>query len=254
MDSVPEDRLTLTGPHDAIDDVIDTCRGTVEDHSPELLDACTDQTDNILADVLDDAAVAPGAELVDDRDVATFRQFVTTHLTEYWFADLNGRGSDLDLGWNAFQAAVRLYTESVYLQAFDAYGTATDSFAAIDHARTKANRLFGDVETRLQRDGRAPMTENEEPLESLLGDADDCVSNAAQRLEDAKTAVLRVHAYYAISECYREEYDIDAAEFTCVSLSDDPEWYLEDLRHRRERLSTRVDWLRRDFSKLADRV
>jgi hypothetical protein len=254
MNSAPDDPLTLTGPHDSLDTALEACHAALEDLAPPILDACAEHTDAILADVLDDGDVAPGVELADDRDVTVFRQFVTNRLTEYWFADLNGRGSDLDLGWNEFQTAVRLYTECVYLRAFDAYGTATDSFSAVEHARTKAKRLHGDIETRLQREDRAAMTENEDSLESLLADAGDRVSEAAQRLEDAETALVRAHAYYAIAECYREEYDFDDDAFDYVSLRDDPEWFLEDLRHRRDRLSTRVDWLRRDRSKLTDRA
>jgi len=248
--------LTLTGPHDGIDASLEDCTAALDELSPRMREVCTEHTREIRGELLDDGGVAPGAALEDARDVAAFEQFVTNRLTEYWFADLNARGSELDLGWGSFRSAVRLYTERAYLRAFDAYRAATDAFAAVERRRSEATDAFEEIETRLQRgDGSEQLAEDEAPLESLFADAADLVGAAADRMADAETAVVDVHAYYTIGECYREEYDLEpSAAFEYVSLEDDFEWFAEDLRHRRDRLTTRVEWLQRDFSKLRDRA
>jgi len=256
MSSRAGDTLTLTGPHDGIEASLEDCTAALDELSPRMREVCEEHTDEIRGELFDDADVAPGVDLADDQDVAAFEQFVTNRLTEYWFADLNARGSELELGWGSFRSAVRLYTERAYLRAFDAYRAATDAFAAVERRRSEATDVFEEIETRLQRgDGSEPLAEDEEPLGSLFADAADLVGAAGDRLADAETAVVDVHAYYTIAECYRDEYDLEpSAAFEYVSLADDFEWFAEDLRHRRDRLSTRVGWLRRDFSKLRDRA
>ncbi|UHH26658.1 hypothetical protein [Halobacterium noricense] len=217
------------------------------------MDACTEQTDDLVADIRKDRKGIPGAALTDEEDRTALREHIATRLAESWFPELNGRGSDLGLNWTAFKTAVQRYTECLYLRAFDAYGTASEAFTAIERCRTTAKRLFDDIETRLQRDQPDTMTENEDSLQSLFVDAEDCVTDAKQYLADAKTAVDRVHAYYTIGEAYRSEFEFEPTNFSYVALSDDPDWFLQDLRHRRDRLDTRVDWLQTDFASLRQR-
>lgn len=135
----------------------------------------------------------------------------------------------------------------------NAYGAAMEAFTAIERCRTTAQRLFDDIETRLQRDQPTTMTESEDALQSLFGDAAECVTDAKQYLAAAKTAVRRVHAYYAIGETYRAEFEFEPIGFSYVALTDDPDWFLQDHRHRRDRLDTQVDWLQADFTNLRQR-
>jgi hypothetical protein len=247
---MPESTITLTGPYDGLDASLDSCTTELRELSPQIQDACSDHTDSILSEILGDDSVAPGSTIADDGDVSALRNFITKQHTEYWFADLNGRGSDLEIGWDAFKSAVRLYSESVYLRAFEAYKTANEHFSEIERTRREAEDFFEDIETRLQRDNPAPATEEEPPLQSLVSDAHELVADGSQLLESAKTDVVKAHAYYAIGECYRDEYEIDADSLGYVSLADDADWHLEDLRHRRDRADTRIRWIKTDFSKL----
>ncbi|MCD2204895.1 hypothetical protein [Halobacterium sp. KA-6] len=253
MTTVPDAGLTLTGPHDTLDSALDACHSEIAEIAPPLLDACTEQTDDLLADLFEDREGTPGAGLTDEEDRTALREYIATQLSESWFPELNGRGSELGLNWTAFKTAVQRYTECLYLRAFDAYGIATEAFTTIERCRTKAERLFDDIETRLQRDQPDTMTESEDPLQSLFEDAAECVTDAKHRLADAKTAVRRVHAYYAIGEAYQTEFEFEPTDFSYVALTDDPDWFLQDLRHQRDRLDTRVDWLQTDFTNLQQR-
>lgn len=87
----------------------------------------------------------------------------------------------------------------------------------------------------------------------LFVNAEECVTDAKQYLTDAQTAVNHVHVYYAIGEAYRSEFEFEPTDCSYVALSDDPNWFLQDLRHRRDRLDTRVDWLHTDFANLRQR-
>jgi|GEM_PF-1650851 len=247
---MPESTLTLTGPYDGLDTSLDSCTTELEEQSPQLREACSNHTESILSKILGDDSVAPGSDIADNADVSALRRFITKQHTEYWFADLNGRGSDLDIGWDVFKSAVRLYSESVYLQAFEAYKSASESFSEIERTRREAETLLKDIETRLQRDNQEPATEEEATLQSLVSEAHSLVSGGAELLESAKTAVVESHAYYTVAECYRDEYEIDAGSLSYVSLADDVDWHFEDLRHRRDRAETRIRWIQTDLSKL----
>ncbi|MDL0127625.1 hypothetical protein [Halobacterium salinarum] len=249
-----ESEITLSGPYEGITASIEACANELRETSTHLHEACGDHTESVISEVSSDDAVAPGSELSDDTDLSAFRQFIEKQHTEYWFADINGRGSDLDLEWSSFKTAIRLYTEYAYLRAFEAYKTANEKFTEIEQNRRETKALLEDIEARLQQNQKESTSEDEDSVQSLFADLRELVSETTQRLESAKTAVVHSHAYYAIADCYRDEYDIDSEDFSYASLSDDADWFLEDLRHRRDRSETRVRWIRNDCSKLEDAI
>lgn len=249
-----ENTLTLSGPYQGITTAIEACAADVRETSSQLYDACTDHTTTIVSKISSDNTGVPGSELSDDTELTAFRQFIEKQHTEYWFADLNGRGSDLDLEWTSFKTAIRLYTEYTYLKAFEAYKLASEAFSQITQDRKEANALLEDIKSRLQQARTEPEPEEEESVQSLFADLKELISDITEHLETAKAAVVHAHAYYTIAECYRDEYKLDPESFSYASVEDDADWFLEDLRHRRDRTETRVRWIRKDCSKLENGI
>ncbi|CQH63953.1 uncharacterized protein HHUB_4237 (plasmid) [Halobacterium hubeiense] len=247
-----ENVITLSGPYKGIETSIEACASEFRETSPQLHEACSDHTESVVSKISSDDTVVPGSELADDAELTAFQQFIEKQHTEYWFADLNGRGSDLDLEWSSFKTAIRLHAEHTYLNAFNAYMTASETFSRIEQSRQETKSLLEDTKSRLQQGRLEPESEEQESIQSLFADLKELVSETTEDLEAAKTAVVRAHAYYTIADCYRDEYDLDPAQFSYVSLGDDADWFLEDLRHRRSRSETRVRWIRKDYSKLAN--
>jgi hypothetical protein len=245
-----ENAITLSGPYEGIEASIEACTSELRETSTRLHEACSDHTESIVSKISSDDTVVPGSELTDDGELSAFRQFVKKQHTEYWFADLNGRGSDLSLEWSSFKKAIRLYTELTYLKAFNSYKVASETFSQMEQGRQETKSLLEDIKSRLQQGRVKTASEEEESVQSLFADLKELVSEITEHLEAAKAAVVRTHAYYTVADCYQDEYELDPETFSYVSLEDDADWFLEDLRHRRDRSETRVRWIRKDCSKL----
>nr|WP_255313476.1 hypothetical protein [Halobacterium sp. GN101] len=246
-------KIALTGPYDGLEEARRACTADLKETSPELYDACNGYTESLIAEVSASGNAVPGSALTDDKDLAVFRQFIKQQHTEYWFADLNGRGSTADLGWDAFRSLVVRYAEHAYLNAFGAYRAATEQLSQIERSRQEVSELLAEIEGRLDGDSAAVIADGEATPQELLTSAKRTVATATRQLDTAQTEISNAHAYHAVGDCYQTEYDIESESFSDVSLADDADWFLQDLRHRRDRLRTRARWMRNDVSALKSR-
>ncbi|MCG1002563.1 MULTISPECIES: hypothetical protein [Halobacterium] len=223
----------------------------VEAVSETLLEDHRDEVGALTADFHDDGA--PGDALADADDADVLRAYVTDYCAEHVFPRLNDAGERADLTWQEFRRGVRALTELLYLRAFQRYRAARNEFAKVQRQRREGKDALADVESALEFDGEDGLS-TEESLPDAVSRAEAAVADAEEHAEEAAAAVADTHFFYAQASAYRDEYDFDAAELDGVSLADDTDWYFQDLRHERDRLATRVDWLRRDFEKLAERA
>jgi len=223
----------------------------VETVSEELLEHHRDRVDALAAEFREDDV--PGDELADGDDADSLREHVAACCADDVFSGLNDAGEASALTWQEFRRGVRALTELLYLRAFRRYRAARNEFSLVERQRRESEDALADVESALQFDGDDGLP-GEESLPEAVARAEDAVSDAEEHVEEAEEAVADTHFFYALASAYRDEYDFDAAELEGVSLADDTDWYFQDLRHERDRLSTRVDWLRRDYERLAERT
>lgn len=194
----------------------------------------------------------PGAELRDDDDADELREYVRDYCADRVFPALNDIGGDEDLSWNRFQRALRALVEALYLRAFQRYRAARDHFTRVTRQRREGKEVLSDAEAAIDFDGSDGLAAEESPAEAVANAAS-VVEDAESEIAAAEEAVAEVHFYYALASTYRTEQEIEPAKLEGMSLEDDPDWYLQDLRHERDRLATRIEWLRTDFERLADR-
>lgn len=225
----------------------------VEDASPAVYAANREYVEDLLGRVLGDEPV-PGEALVDNTDAAAFGAFVKRSLREEWLAELDALGPDYDLRWETFKRAVRLSTEDRYLAAFDQFAAARQALTAAYQLRSQGVQVVDDLEASLADE--APKGEQlPEASPSTLADrARETLAAADERLATSRRQCLLTHANYAIAEAYRDAYEFGDADLAFVSLDDDPWWHFQSLRHRRDRVAARVEWLRRDLTRVTRRV
>ncbi|WP_353633465.1 hypothetical protein ABSL23_08960 [Halobacterium sp. NMX12-1] len=242
---------SLTGGNGNYEDAIADRAETVREVSGPLYDAHRDHVRALTEQFHGPEAVA-GEELRDGEDAAALREYVRDYCADDVFPVLNDVGGGEDLSWNRFQRALRALVEALYLRAFQRYSAARDHFTRVNRQRREGKEALSDAEAAIDFDGDGGLAGEESPGEAVANAAS-IVEDAESEVAAAEEAVADAHFYYALAAAYQTEQGIEDAELEGVSLGDDPDWYLQDLRHERDRLATRVEWLRTDFERLADR-
>lgn len=222
----------------------------VRDVSEALFDTHREHVRTLTEQFHGDERV-PGEELQDADDADDLRAYVERYCEEQVFPALNAVGSDESLTWNDFRGGVRALVEVLYLRAFEQYRAARDEFAHVARRRHEGKEALSDAQAALEYDDAEELAGEQSPAEAVANAAS-VVDAAETRVAAARTAVADAHYYYALASTYRTGQDVAADELDGVSLADDPDWYLQDLRHERDRLATRVEWLRTDFERLVD--